>query len=98
MNIFLKLIFFQLIILISISILFLYIKSAKKALDRHNEFIIKSILSKFEECEKELDVFKNSISKEINFRDKQHVRGILPITPTIVRVKNSRIMNYLGFN
>ncbi|CAF2902734.1 unnamed protein product [Rotaria sp. Silwood2] len=87
-----------LIILISIGLFFLYMKSAKQALDRYNKFIIKSMLSTLEQYEKEFGVFENPIPNKINFHNKQHIRGILPITPTVIRVKNPRIMNYLGFD
>ncbi|CAM4764269.1 unnamed protein product [Rotaria magnacalcarata] len=87
-----------LFILISVGVFFLYMKSAKKALDRYNQFIIKSMVSTFEQYEKEIGVFKNAIPEEINFHNKQQIRGILPITPTVIRVKNPRIMNYFGFD
>ncbi|CAF3503035.1 unnamed protein product [Rotaria socialis] len=87
-----------LFILISVGVFFLYMKSAKKALDRYNQFIIKSMVSTLEQYEKEIGVFNTSIPNEINFHNKQQTRGILPITPTVIRVKNPRIMNYLGFD
>ncbi|CAF1272712.1 unnamed protein product [Rotaria sordida] len=87
-----------LIVLISIGLFFLYMKSAKQALNRYNKFIIKSMLTTLEQYEKEFGVFENLIPNKINFHNKQHIRGILPITPTVIRVKNPRIMNYLGFD
>ncbi|CAF0933114.1 unnamed protein product [Adineta steineri] len=86
------------IVLISIGLFFIHIKSAKQTLNEHNEFIIKSMLSTLEQYEKELGGAKNLPSDETNFHDKQRIQGILPITPTVVRVKSPRIINYLGFN
>ncbi|CAF4435780.1 unnamed protein product, partial [Adineta steineri] len=86
------------IVLISIGLFFIHIKSAKQTLNEHNEFIIKSMLTTLEQYEKELDGVKNLPSDETSFHDKQRIQGILPITPTVVRVKSPRIINYLGFN
>jgi len=82
----------------SIGLFFIYINSAKQALDEHNEFIVKSMLSTLEQYDKELGIHENFNSNQTNLRDKQRIQGILPITPTVVRVKNPRIMNYLGFS
>ncbi|CAF1161447.1 unnamed protein product [Rotaria sp. Silwood1] len=87
-----------LIVLISIGLFFLYMKTAKQALIRYNKFIIKSMLSTLEQYEKEFGVYENSMPNKINFYNKQHIQGILPITPTVIRIKNPRIMNYLGFD
>ncbi|CAF3625902.1 unnamed protein product [Rotaria sp. Silwood1] len=88
----------KLIVLISIGLFFLYMKTAKQALIRYNKFIIKSMLSTLEQYEKEFGVYENSMPNKINFYNKQHIQGILPITPTVIRIKNPRIMNYLGFD
>ncbi|CAF0933098.1 unnamed protein product [Adineta steineri] len=86
------------IVLISIGLFFIHIKSAKQTLNEHNEFVIKSMLTTLEQYEKELGGVKSPPSDETNFHDKQRIQGILPITPTVVRVKSPRIINYLGFN
>ncbi|CAF1064017.1 unnamed protein product [Adineta steineri] len=54
------------------------------------------MLSTLEQYEKELGGVKNLPSDETNFHDKQRIQGILPITPTVVRVKSPRIINYLA--
>ena len=55
------------------------------------------MLSTLTQYENELGENKNVRSNESDFRDKQRIQGILPITPTVVKIKNPRIMNYLGF-
>lgn len=73
-------------------------KPSKKALERYNKCIIRSALSTVERYNQKLETFNNPTLNKMNANDKKQIPGLLPITPTVVRVKSPRIINYLGFD
>lgn len=53
----------------------------------------KRLLEKYNEHTIKLMLLKHEATN-----NKQHTHEILPITPTVIRVRSPRIMNYFGFN
>ena len=78
--------------ILAISLMFFFhLREGDQALKQHQTNLIDSILLTIEQNRNENETQIGS--RRVN--EKTH--GILPITPTIVRMKTPRIVHYLGF-
>ena len=65
---------------------------AKRSLARHNDLILQSIISTVQSTDPDPEHAQVHLTKE-----KHRLRGILPISPTIIRVQSPPIQNYFGY-
>ena len=87
-------VFLAIVLLVLLVVLLLYLRSvprAKLGLRRHNEFILHSIFSS-NTTRKRTDGENVRLTKE-----KKRLRGVLPLSPTIIRVAKPPIQNYFGY-
>ena len=88
----------QVAALSSVGYFFSQISAAKQALTKHNESVIKAMVSTLKRYDiRPDDHHEEPVASESHARDQQRIRGVLPISPTMVRVKTPRVVNYLGF-